>query len=88
MDPGEKVSVHLGALSPVTSAPYAWSTVSPKPIGGLVVDLDEGPLESAQSSGGSAGRLAGTIAGAVVAAAALALGVGARYVRRRRRHQQ
>lgn len=81
VDPGEKVSVHIGAPGPVTGAPYAWSTVSPKPIGGLVVDLDEGPLSAAQSPSGSTGQLVGTIAG--VGALAVALTGAVWYTRRR-----
>ena len=50
-------------------------------VGGLVVDLDEGPLSAAQSSGGGAWRLAGTIAG--IAALAVALTGAAWYARRR-----
>ena len=53
----------------------------PEKVGGLVVDLDEGPLASAQSSGGSAGRLAGTIAGVVALAVTL---TGAAWYARRR----
>ena len=51
------------------------------PVGGLVVDLDGGPLSAAQPSGGSAGRLAGTIAG--IAAFAVMLTGAAWYARRR-----
>ena len=50
-------------------------------VGGLVVNLDEGPLSAAQPSGGGAGRLAGTIAG--IAAVAVALTGAAWYARRR-----
>ena len=86
VDPSEKVSVHIIALSPVTSAPYAWSTVSPAPIGGLVVDLDGGlgdlPLSAAQST--SSASVLAAVAGAV-AAGALALGGAAWYARRRGR---
>ena len=52
-----------------------------EPVGGLVVDLDDGPLAAARTSGGSAGRLVGTIAG--VAALAVALTGAAWYARRR-----
>ncbi|MCH7511562.1 MAG: hypothetical protein IIB19_04255, partial [Chloroflexi bacterium] len=52
-----------------------------KAVGGLVVDLDEGPLAAAQPSGGGAGRLAGTIAG--IAALAVALTGAAWYAKRR-----
>ena len=86
VDPSEKVSVHLIALSPVTSAPYAWSTVSPAPIGGLVVDLDGGlgdlPLSAAQST--SSASVLAAVADAV-AAGAVVLGGAAWYARRRGR---
>ena len=65
-------------------AAYVFET--PQEVGGLVVDLDEGPLSAAQPSGGSPGRLAGTVAGvaAAVAAGSLALGGAAWYARKRR----
>ncbi len=56
-------------------------TIGPVAVGGLVVDLEEGPLAAAQPSGGGAGRLAGTVAG--VAALAVTLTGAAWYARRR-----
>ena len=56
-------------------------TIGPVAVGGLVVDLDEGPLAATQPSGGSAWRLAGTIAG--VGALAVALTGAGWYARRR-----
>ncbi len=58
--------------------------VPPAKVGGLVVDLDEGPLSAAQPSGGGAGRLAGTVAKAGIAALAVALTGAAWYARRLR----
>ncbi len=56
-------------------------TIGPVAVGGLAVDLDEGPLSAAQPSGDSAERLASTVAG--VAAVAVALSGAAWYARRR-----
>ena len=89
VDPGEKVSIHLGTLGPVTSAPYAWSTVAPPPtptpIGGIGV-IPEISAPRAGSTDATAGGNGGVVAGVVatVTAAVLALGGAAWYARRRR----
>ena len=55
--------------------------IGPVAVGGLVVDLDQGPLLAAQSSGPDTGRLAGAIAS--IAALAVTLTGAAWFARRR-----
>jgi hypothetical protein len=79
--PGEKVSIHIGALSPVTTASLTWTAGAP--VGG-VAELPNArtqPLTEEQSSG--KGLL--FLAGMITAVAALALASGARYARRQLR---
>ena len=64
-----------------SNAGAAYVFQQPQPVGGLVVDLGEGPQPAAQPSGGSAGRLAGTVAG--IAALSVTLTGAAWYARRR-----
>ena len=70
-----------GPFADTGSALLFLSASPPVPVGGLVVDLDEGPLSAAQPSGGNAEQLAGTVAG--VAALAVTLTGAAWYARRR-----
>ncbi len=79
VDPGEKVSIHVGAPWPVTSASLSWSPM----IGGVSLEpeVDALPSETERSSGTSA-----AVAGIGAAAAgAVALGCAAWYARRRLR---
>lgn len=82
VDPGEKVSVHVGKLSPVTSAPYNWD--APDPVGGTtrLVEMSASPLETANSPA----RIREVTLGITAAAALAALIVGgaAWYARRHR----
>ncbi len=80
VDPGEKVSVHLGMLNPVTSAPYNWDAS----VGGAtrLADVDALPLETANSRTLSREMTLGIAAAASLAT--LFAGGVAWYARRRR----
>jgi hypothetical protein len=76
VDPGEKVSIHIGAPGPVTSASFFWSG----PVGGVSLDPSDTPLDS--SSSGTAMLL--TAVAGVVAVGIIALGSAPWFARRRR----
>lgn len=80
VDPGEKVSVHLGMLNPVTSAPYNWDAS----VGGAtrLADVDALPLETANSPALSREVTLGIAMAASLAA--LFAGGAAWYARRHR----
>ncbi len=66
VDPGEKVSVHLGTMHAVTSAPYNWNA----PVGGtttLAPDVDASALVQPDSAGLERNRALAVIAFALVA---------------------
>ncbi len=88
--PGAKVSIHIGAPAPVTSAAFFWSpgtptptptptATPPPPVGGIAVDPEAGGPPSAAAA--QAAMLAAALA---AAATVVALGGAAWFARTRR----